>query len=77
MAIPVMQFQPLTMAQASPGSYGLRNLQKSLLQGLASQQQMQAIIDQISESGLAIKLRTRKERWQDIIERSERLNSKN
>jgi len=38
MAIGVMRFKPLTMAQASPGYFGLQNLQQGLMQGLKMQQ---------------------------------------
>ncbi len=38
MAIGVMRFNPLTMAQASPGYFGLQNLQQGLMQGLKMQQ---------------------------------------
>ena len=38
MAIGVMRFKPLTMAQASPGYFGLQNLQQGLMQGLNMQQ---------------------------------------
>ena len=38
MAIPVLEFEPMTMTQASPGYFGLKNLQQSLMQGLQAQQ---------------------------------------
>jgi hypothetical protein len=38
MAIGVMRFNPLSMAQASPGYFGLQNLQQGLMQGLKMQQ---------------------------------------
>lgn len=38
MAIGVMRFKPLTMAQASPGYFGLQNLQQGLMQGLNMKQ---------------------------------------
>jgi hypothetical protein len=38
MAIGVMRFKPLSMAQASPGYFGLQNLQQGLMQGLKMQQ---------------------------------------
>jgi hypothetical protein len=51
MAIGVMRFNPLSMAQASPGYFGLQNLQQGLMQGLKAQQmaEQQKLAEQKAE----------------------------